>query len=208
MISLAGWVPPALIPRECLDTKIDQPTYCIHYNEGHEKQAWSAQTICDKYLVPIIEKYQIDKVQIYLYLINYPHRYDQPLTRENCNNGFTVAYPNKFYIVVFRRMFWQKVLIHEILHVLWITSSIPIPRSTPKYDESIIERLAVRNASRDGYLDIDHYVRYLQESRSTLLNLYGGTKQIIQNQKTPVYEYLFYDEVIAKRNMPKLTQHL
>jgi hypothetical protein len=196
MISLSGWVPSALIPNECLDTKIDNENYCIHYNSSHEKQAWNAQTICDKYLVPIINNHNLDKVHIYLYLINYLHNYDKPLTRENCNNGYTVSYPNKFYIVVFRRLFWQKVLIHEILHVLWISSSIPIPRSSPKYDESFIEKIAVRNASRDGYLDIDHYTRYLEESKNTLLNIYGGTNEIISNQKTPVYEYLFYDKVI------------
>lgn len=200
MITLKGWVPFPLIPRECLDETIDNDNYCIHYNDTHYKQALTAQSICDKYLSPISDKHQIDKTNIYLYLIDYPHNYDKTLDRENCNNGYTLAYPKKFYIVIFRRLFWPKVLIHEILHILWISSSIPIPRSIPKYDESFIEKIAVTNACKEGYIDFDKYKEYLDESRNKLIEIYGGSKNIMNHQKTPVYEYLFYDEVIKNRN--------
>lgn len=202
MAKLVGWVPDYLIPRECLDSEIETEEYMIHYNNEDSAQAMIARTIAEKYLVPISQKYSLPQVHIYLYLINYYHDYEKALTRENCNNGYTVSYGNKsFYIVVFRRLFWPKVLIHEILHVLWISTSLPIIEVIPKFDESIIEKLAVMNAVKGGFIDGDHYTHFLEKSRETVMRVHGGKPEILNSQKSSVYEYLFFDDVISDNQL-------
>jgi len=146
--------------------------YTLHFYRGFMPAL--ASTICTKYLAPLVRRYSLEPIHVYLYLVDCKHDYDNELTQANCNNGFTMfvgELPNlNISIVVYRYMFWPKVLIHEILHVLWRAAGLPIiPNVSPKYDESIVEHYAVQIASSNKYISSQEYAYYLATSRQKVI---------------------------------------
>lgn len=149
----------------------DEEEYQLHYYKGFNPSM--AHSICKKYLTPIVHKYGIPSVDIYLYIIDHEHRYHEELNWNNCNNGYTMFSGQSIFfvsIVVFRYLFWPKTLLHEIFHVLWRCGNLPNCHGlSPKYDESIVEFYAVEQAIDNGYIKQDEYNYYKESARRKIL---------------------------------------
>ena len=222
MVELSNWVPEDYIKLSIpLTEKIESNHWILHYYSGFNPAL--ASIICDKYINPISSFYNIvNPVNIYLYVIDYAHNYSSELNRKNCNNGYMQRVGNdvtsaNYSIVIFRKLFWPKVLLHEIFHILWQVETIPHCISIPKYDEALVEYYAVNIAQRNGYINEPEYKYWLKQSQNTIINnvmptrngpfssmgLTGGSydkfmnefkKRCLETQKTHVYEYLFMSQ--------------
>ncbi len=190
---LADWLPKNVLPMMVpLTEKLETLNYTIHYYKGFEPSL--AQTICDE----VIGDLQlINPIDIYLYIIDYPHEYTR-LDREGCNNGFTQKVGDCYSIVVFRKLFWPKVLIHELFHVLWFVNHLPITRDFPRWDEAIIEAEAVRLAIRKGYINESEYRYFLSQTKNAISNICGGDimESLRAKQQTAVYEYIYLSDAL------------
>jgi len=205
---LKQWIPNNIIVSAIpLNDKVINDKYIIHHYEGFDTTR--AETICDEMLEDIN---LINPVNIYLYLFEYPHHYEN-LDRLGSNNGYMQKNGEYYSIVIFRHLFWPKVLVHELLHIFWFTKNIPIERCSPRWDEAIIEAYAVEICMRKGYINTAEYRYYLKQSQDIVSNklqcppenlpgkLSGGKldQLCLANQSTNVLEYLFISERI--RNM-------
>lgn len=196
-----------------LDESEEHDGYVLHYYSGFNTRV--AQSICDKFLTPLVEKYALDPVHVHLFLVDIKHDYTGELVPANCNNGYTVRFGNSNYkIVIFRNLFWPKVLLHEIFHILWFSGDLGMVNCKPKYDESIVEFYAVHYAVVNNYINEAEYKYYLNNTRNTLKEniikrfsgqeIRGGwagvAKELLGIQKTHVAEYIFYIDSIMKDN--------
>lgn len=190
---LPGWVPPdALRLAVPLTEKYEGNNYVIHHYDGFE--IGTAVSICEELLQSVTMP---NPIHIYLYLIDYPHDHSR-LDRMGSNNGYTQRTGQLYSIVIFRKLFWPKVLIHELLHVLWMVNQYPIPCETLRWDEALIEAQAVRLAIARHYINESEYKYYIQQTKDTLMRVCGGTKQLRRNQRTPLYEYIYLSENVNK----------
>lgn len=189
---LAGWVPPELIHTAVpLTEKYIGNNYNLHYYQGFEPSL--AISVCEDLLR---DASLVDSVDVYLYIIDYPHDHSR-LDRQGSNNGYTQIVGNHYSVVIFRRLFWPKVLIHELLHVLWFLNQLPIVRDFPRWDEAIIEAHAVRIAIQKNYINEKEYSYYLRHSKKTITECLGGDIQLLKDkQETHVYEYIFLSDAI------------
>ena len=198
-LHLGGWVPEHIMSIAVPLNKVhDGVKWKLHYREGFDSTM--ACKICDKFLTKICVEYNLPIVNLYLYCMNYDHDFTSDLNRVNCNNGYTLYLEDYFNIVIFREKLWPKVLIHEILHILWIASKKmrSYKDIKPKRDETIIEEWALYFSITYGYIDYNSYLVYRNKSRNDIIqNVTGGNKNIdfvtacLHKQKTHVYEYLF-----------------
>ena len=103
-------------------------------------------------------------------MFDYPHNLES-LDKIGVNNGYMQVTGNKYSIVIYRHMFWPKVLVHELLHVLWRCNSYPIPlqNTSPRWDEAIIEAHAVTYAMKNNYISSDGYNYYLKLNKKVSL---------------------------------------
>ena len=214
------WVPEEYLSLAVpLSEKIETQYWVLHYYEGFDTSI--AIRICNNYINKIAEECGLcNPVNVYLYLVDYPHDYSSDLTRKKCNNGYlqrvgqNVCTAN-YSIVIFRKLFWPKVLLHEILHILWQVNLFPNCTSTPKYDEALVEFHAVNISKRNNYINLDEYQYWLKHSQQAVVNnvmqrkinflninnlTLGGRsenfmedfkKKCLSKQQTYVYEYLF-----------------
>lgn len=189
---LKDWLPENILPLAVpLTEKYTTSKYVLHYYEGFDPNV--AIRVCDETLEEMII---LTPINIYLYIIDYPHDHSR-LDRIGSNNGYTQKVGNQFSIVIFRKIFWPKVLLHELLHVLWFLNNLPIPDGSPKWDEAIIEAHAVRIAIKKNYINEAEYRYYLNQSRNTIMQVCGGDLSVLTtSQKTPVYEYMFLSQNI------------
>ncbi len=62
------------------------------------------------------------QVDVYLYLTDFvkrlPHKFGQPIGKENVNTAFTTGCSSSTEIIIFRREEWFKVFMHESMHNL------------------------------------------------------------------------------------------
>lgn len=198
MNALKSWVPENVMQFAVPLTEVyNDPNgkYNIHHYKGFDPSLPSL--ICDDILGGS-EVILDEPVDIFLYLIDYPHEY-QRLDRIGSNNGYTQVSGNYYSIVIFRKLFWPKVLVHELLHVLWFLNKLPIAREFPRWDEAIIEAHAVRISIMKGYINESEYKYYLNRSKSEIINCVGGDiNQLKKKQKTHLYEYLFLSSQIRE----------
>ena len=193
-MDLRGWIPPDLIHTAVpLTEKYNGSNYRLHYYEGFNPS--TAISICEDLLRDVI---LADSVDIYLYIIDYPHDHSR-LDKQGSNNGYTQIVGHHYSIVIFRKLFWPKVLIHELLHVLWIQNQMPIVRDFPRWDEAIIEAQAVRLAIQKNYINEKEYMYYLRQSKQIITECVGGDISSLKDkQETHVFEYIFLSDAINK----------
>lgn len=193
------------------ETHIDEK-FIIHYYLGFDITI--ATAICIEMFQSIELRHP---VHIYLYIIDYPHDHST-MNRIGSNNGYMQKCGEYYSIVVYRKLFWPKVLIHEILHVLWISNCIPMNSNYPKWDEAIIEAEAVRQSIQKGYINASEYRYYLDQSKRVIAKTIcgGGNKnntndnnhidikidnktvvdECLSKQKTALLEYIFLSDTI------------
>ena len=197
MSSMSNWMPKeAMSMMVPLTEKYVHDNFILHYYTGFDINM--ALNIC----IDMTENMVLtDPINIYLYIVDYPHDFTN-LDRKGSNNGFTQRVGTNYSIVVFRKLFWAKVLIHELLHVAWMLNNLPISREFPKWDEAIIESHAVRLAIQKGYINEAQYKYYLNQSKSRVVELCGGYSNLHDTlkykQKTALYEYLFLSDGLSK----------
>jgi hypothetical protein len=173
----------------------ERDKYILHYYKGFDCSL--AVTICEDMFSSLTLS---NKVDIYLYIIDYPHEHK----RMDCigsNNGYMKMVGSYYSIVIFRKLFWPKTLIHEILHISWIQNGIPRNVGRPAWDEAIIEAQAVRLSICKNYIDVNEYRCYINNSKNTIVNnitnVSGGRLQsFITQQKTNLLEYIFLSDEI------------
>lgn len=191
--TLRGWVPSDVMHTAVpLTEEYKGKNYKLHFYEGFDPSI--AISICEDLLMDVI---LADPVDIYLYIIDYPHDHSR-LDRQGSNNGYTQIVGQHYSIVIFRKLFWPKVLIHELLHVLWFLNQMPIVRDFPRWDEAIIEAHAVRIAIQKNYINEKEYMYYLRQSKKVITDCVGGDIMtgLKNKQETHVYEYIFLSEAI------------
>lgn len=195
---LQGWIPEEILCIALpLDKKFQSSSYEINYREGTD--IGMVSKICETYLKPTCMKYGLPRVPIYMYCMNYSHNFTGELDRVNCNNGYTQKIGNHYSIVIFRRFLWPKVLIHEILHILWMSAGFPSYQGIqPKQDEIEIEGWALCLSINEGYISQEQYLHYRRSACKAIVhNVMGGAingdfaKECLKKQKTPIYEYFF-----------------
>jgi len=169
MSQLQGWIPDEKL---CLAIPLDVierfDNYIIHHYSGF-KALHIVTSICDKILDNLN---LVNPINIYLYLFDYPHNYET-LDRKGGNNGYLQSVNEHYSIVIFRHKFWPKVLIHELLHVIWLQNKLPICPLAPRWDEAVIEAYAVQIAIMDKYISEAEYKHYLMISQSSVLNRFN-----------------------------------
>lgn len=193
-MSLQGWVDNDVLKFAVpLSETYKSENYILHYYEGFDIAV--AISICDEILNEVL---MTEPIHIYLYIIDYPHDHSR-LDRIGSNNGYMQRIGNSYSIVIYRKLFWPKVLIHELMHVLWMLNTLPITRECPRWDEAIIEAYAVRMAIQRHYINESEYKYYLAKSKDTILSVCGGDiDKLKKMQKTSVYEYIILSDQINK----------
>ena len=190
--NLVDWMPNNMLPSAVpLTEKYECDKYILHYYDGFNPDL--AMRVCDETLQNVILLWPIN---IYLYIIDYPHDHTT-LDRKGSNNGYTQRVGDRYSIVIFRKLFWPKVLLHELLHVLWFQNNLPMIDCSLKWDEAIIEAYAVRSAVAKNYINGTEYFYYLKQSQNTILQVCGGDISVLRSQqKTPLFEYIFLSDKI------------
>lgn len=178
-----------------LNEKYTSDNYIIHHYSGMDISI--AITICEEMLSSLNIS---EAVNIYLYIVDYPHEHTR-LDRIGSNNGYTQLVGDCFSVVIFRKRFWPKVLIHELLHVVWLSNNIRSSNIYPRWDEAIIEANAVKIAISKGYIngaEYDYYIKMSKREIENSLQIMGGNVMDVlkRKQKTHLYEYLYLSEEI------------
>jgi uncharacterized membrane protein len=176
-----------------LTEKHESDNYTLHYYNGFDPSM--AISICEDMLRDVNV---IDPINIYLYIVDYPHDFKR-FDRIGYNNGYMQKSGSCYSIVILRKLFWPKVLIHEILHILWYMNNLPICNETPRWDESIIESHAVKLAISKGYINETEYNYYIRQCKKEISNILGGDiSKLMKTQKTHVYEYIYLSNALTK----------